>query len=145
MSNSIKQNTNPTGGRPTLQQKLQSFTAKHLRRRSKSPTRKASKTNQQNQTNEIVTLKAEIEELKQQKQNSNNTEAKTHEESNSTSGNCKTTQHPKNVQDASEGGQPENVELLNVITFIEETMKTLTTYGKQLKNQLDINLIKTEI
>ena len=44
-SNSINQNTNPTGERPTLQQKLQSFTSKHSRSRSKSPTRKASKTN----------------------------------------------------------------------------------------------------
>ena len=32
--------------------------------RCKSPTRKASKTNQQNQSNEIAALKAEIEELK---------------------------------------------------------------------------------
>ena len=61
-SNSIKQNTNPTGERPTLQQKLQSFTSKHSRSRSKSPTRKASKTNQQNQSNEIAALKAEIED-----------------------------------------------------------------------------------
>ena len=62
-SNSIKQNTNPTGERPTLQQKLQSFTSKHSRSRSKSLTRKASKTNQQNQSNEIAALKAEIAEL----------------------------------------------------------------------------------
>ena len=64
-SNSINQNTNPTGERPTLQQKLQSFTSKHSRSRSKSPTRKASKTNQQNQSHEIAALKAQIEELKQ--------------------------------------------------------------------------------
>ena len=94
-SNSMNQNTNPTGERPTLQQKLRSFTSKHSRSRSKSPTRKVSKTNQQNQSNEIVALKAEIAELKQ-KQNSKSTEAKTREESNSTSENCKTTQHPKN-------------------------------------------------
>ena len=75
-SNSMNQNTNPTGERPTLQQNLRSFTSKHSRSRSKSPTRKASKTNQQNQSNEIAALKAEIEELKQ-KQNSKNTEAKT--------------------------------------------------------------------
>ena len=93
-SNSINQNTNLTGERPTLQQKRQSFTLKHSSR-SKSPTRKVSKTNQQNQSNEIAALKAEIEELKQ-KQNSKSTEAKTHEESNSTSENSKTTQHPKN-------------------------------------------------
>ena len=83
-SNSINQNTNPTGERPTLQQKLQSFTSKHSRSRSKSPTRKASKTNQQNQSNEIAALKGEIAELKQ-KQNSKSTEAKTCEASNSTS------------------------------------------------------------
>ena len=50
-SNIIKQYTNPTGERPTLQQKLQSFTSKHSRSRSKSPTRKASKTSQKNQSN----------------------------------------------------------------------------------------------
>ena len=89
-----------------------------------------------------MALKAEIEELKEQKQNSKSTGAKTHEESNSTSENSKTTQYPKNVQETSEGGQLEKVELLSVITFIEETMET---YGKQLKSQLDINLIQTEI
>ena len=89
-----------------------------------------------------MALKAEIEELKEQKQNSKSTGAKTHEESNSTSENSKTTQYPKNVQETSEGGQLEKLELLSVITFIEETMET---YGKQLKSQLDINLIQTEI
>ena len=89
-----------------------------------------------------MALKAEIEELKEQKQNSKSTGAKTHEESNSTSENSKTTQYPKNVQETSEGGQLEKVELLSVITFIEETMET---YGKQLRSQLDINLIQTEI
>ena len=146
-SNSIKQNTNPTGERPTLQEKLQSFTSKHSRSRSKSPIRKASKTNQQNQSNEIVALKTEIEEFKQQKQNSNNTEVKTHEESNSISENSKTTQHPKNVQEASEGGQSEKVELLSVVTFIKETMKTLATFEKLIRHQSDpdgniINLTK---
>ena len=97
-SNSINQNTNPTGERPTLQQRLQSFTSTHSRSRSKSPTRKASKINQQNQSNEIAALKAEIEKLKQ-KQNSKSTEAKTHEESNSTSENSKSTQYPKTIQE----------------------------------------------
>ena len=104
--------------------------------------RKASKTHQQNQSNKVAALKADIEELKQ-KQNSKSTAAKNPEES--TSENSKTMQHPKNVQEASEGGQLGKVELLRVITFIEETMETLATYGKQLKSQLDINLIQTEI
>ena len=144
-SNSINQNTNRTGERSTLPQKLQSLTSKHSRCRSKSPTRKRLKTNQQNQSNKIAALKAETEELKQQIQNRNNTEAKTHEKTNSTSENSKITQHPKNVLMASERGQVEKVELLSIITFIEETMKILATYGKQLKSQLDINLIQTEI
>ena len=132
-SNSINQNTNPTGERPTLQQKLRFFTLKHSRSRSKSPTRKASKTNQQNQSNEIAALKTEIEVLKQ-KQKSKSTEAKTHKESNSTSENFQTMQYPENIQEASERGQLQKVELLSVITFIKETMKTLATYGKQLKS-----------
>ena len=108
-------------------------------------TRKVTKTNHQNQSNETTALKAEIKELEQQKQNSKSTESKTHKDCNITLENPKTTQHPKTVQKASEGGQLEKAELLSVITFIEETMKTLATYGKQLKSQLDINLITTEI
>ena len=49
------------------QQKLQSFTSKHLRIRPKSPTRKAPETYKQNQSNEIAALKAKIEELIKQK------------------------------------------------------------------------------
>ena len=53
-----------------------------------------------------------IEKWKQEKQNRNNTEDKTHKETNSASENPKTTQHPKNVQEASERGQLEKAELL---------------------------------
>ena len=70
---------------------------KYSRSRSKSPTKKASKTNQQNQSNEIAELKGGIEELKQQKQNTNNAEVKTHEKTNSTSEKSKITQHSKNM------------------------------------------------
>ena len=79
----INPNTNGTGERPTLQANLHSYTSKHSRRTSKSPTRKAWKISQQNQSNKIAALKAEIEELKQQKQNRNNTKAKTNEETDS--------------------------------------------------------------
>ena len=43
---------------------------------------------------------------------------------------------PKNLQEAAEESQLEQGELLSVIAFIKETMKTLATYGKQLKNHL---------
>ena len=36
-------------------------------------------------------------------------------------------------------------EILSVISFIEGIMRTLSNYGKRLKNQLDINLIEKEI
>ena len=43
---------------------------------------------------------------------------------------------PKNLQEAAEESQLEKGELLSVIAFIKENMKTLATYGKQLKNHL---------
>ena len=45
-----------------------------------------------------------------------------------------------NVASAMNRGQLENIELLKVISFVEETMKTLSNYGEQLKIQLDFNL-----
>ena len=54
-------------------------------------------------------------------------EAKNHEETNSTSENLKTTQHPRNTQEDSEGDQLGKVELLSVIVLIDETMNYLNT------------------
>ena len=39
-----------------------------------------------------------------------------------------------------EGGQQQNVEIISVISFIEQTMQTLKSFGEQLKIQLDTNL-----
>ena len=41
---------------------------------------------------------------------------------------------------ASHGGQEENIELINVINFIDKTMTTISSYGKRLKTQSDFNL-----
>ena len=46
----------------------------------------------------------------------------------------------KNMASVSHGGQQENVKLITVISFIEQTMKTLSNYREQLKTQLDFNL-----
>ena len=43
------------------------------------------------------------------------------------------------------GGQIEKIEILSVISFIEDTMKTLPNYRERLKKQLDVNLIQKEI
>ena len=53
---------------------------------------------------------------------------------------------PKNGPTASKtGGQIEKTEMLSVISFIEDTMRTLPNYGEKLKNQLDINLVQKEM
>ena len=44
----------------------------------------------------------------------------------------------------SHGGQEENIELINVMNFIEQTMTTLSSYGKSLKIQLDPNLTQQD-
>ena len=40
----------------------------------------------------------------------------------------------------SQGGQQQNMEIIQVIGFIEETMQNLKTFGKIFKVQLDSNL-----
>ena len=60
------------------------------------------------------------------------------------------TSRKKKVPESSKNGPTtwgpiEKIEILNVISFIEDTMRTLSNYGERLKNQLDINLIQKEI
>ena len=44
----------------------------------------------------------------------------------------------------SEGGQQGNAQLITVISFIEQTMKTLWNYGEQLKAHLDFSLTQQD-
>ena len=41
----------------------------------------------------------------------------------------------------SQGGQQQNIEIIQVISFIEETMQKLKTFAKKSKVELDSNLI----
>ena len=41
----------------------------------------------------------------------------------------------------SQGGQQQNIEIIQVIGFIEEAMQKLKTFAKKSKVQLDSNLI----
>ena len=50
----------------------------------------------------------------------------------------------ENTASVSHGGQQENVELITIINFIEQTMKTLSSYGEQSKTQLDFNLTQQD-
>ena len=45
-----------------------------------------------------------------------------------------------NTAPVSHRSQQEHVQLITVINIIEQTMKTLSNYGEQLKTQLDYNL-----
>ena len=51
--------------------------------------------------------------------------------------------HSKYAEMASNnnGGQQQNMEIINIIRYIEQTMKTLKNFGEQLKIHLDTNFI----
>ena len=92
-SNSIDENTNRTGKRAALQQKLQ-FSLRNIQEADLNHRQgNVEKQINENQSIELAVLKADIEELKQQKQNRNNTGGKTKDETNNTSKNFKKLQH----------------------------------------------------
>ena len=51
--------------------------------------------------------------------------------------------HSKYAEMASNnnGGQQQNMEIINIIRYIEQTMKTLKNFGEQLKIHLDTKFI----
>ena len=50
----------------------------------------------------------------------------------------------QNTAPVSHRSQQEHVQLITVIIIIEQTMKTLSNYGEQLKTQLDFNLTQQD-
>ena len=87
---------------------------------------------------EIKQLKEEIKLLKQTK---NNHQEETKEIK--TSNRCANSKNEFQAS-VSRGGQEENIELINLINFIEQTMTSLSSYGKRLKTQLDFNLTQQD-
>ena len=87
---------------------------------------------------EIKQLKEEIKLLKQTKNN--------HQEGTKEIKTSHARANSKNEFQASvsHGGQEENIELINVKNFAEQTMTTLSSYGKRLKTQLDFNLTQRD-
>ena len=81
---------------------------------------------------EINELKKEIKLLKQSKKQQYDPKTEMYRNTiNSESKNG-------NTPSVSHGDQQKDVELITIINFIEETMKTLSNYRKQLKTQLEI-------
>ena len=120
-------NANTENESQTLLNKLKTLNPnKRPQSRGKSPSRSTSKTRQEPspRDKEIENLKNEIRILKQSQTNSI------------------TGDNPKNAQMVSRlGGEAtNNTEIINVLTFIQQTMETLSAYNEQLKAKLDINL-----
>ena len=87
---------------------------------------------------EINELKQDIKLLKQYKTRQH--DPKTEMYKSNTNSESKN----ENTASVSHGGQQENVDLITVINFIQQTMKTLSNYGEQLKTQLDFNLTQQD-
>ena len=95
VSISIDENTNRTGKRAALQQKLQ-FSFRNIQEADLNHRQGNEETHiNKNRSIELAALKGDIEELKQQKQNRYNTGGKTKNQTNNTSKNLKNLQHPK--------------------------------------------------
>ena len=109
--------------------------------KGKPPSRSNSSTNQSKEEGfkrQIKHLQEELDNLKQDS-SSKNQSLINQSLSQSTE---QQKQQPKNFQTASiiDGGQQQNIEIISVISFIEQTMQTLNSFGEQLKLQLDTNL-----
>ena len=99
------------------------------------------KINDQPGVQEIAKLKAEIEKLKLINQTGNTNMDHIHQNQKKNQ-KKKSKNRPKASQT---GGQIEKIEILSVISFLEYTMRTLSSYRERLKKKLDINLIKKEM
>ena len=82
---------------------------------------------------EINELKEEMKLLKQSKKQQHDPKSVMYKKHNFEIKN-------KNTASVSHGHQQENVQVIAIINLIEQTMKTLSNYGEQLKKQLDFNL-----
>ena len=87
---------------------------------------------------ELNKLKEEIKMLKQSKKQQHDPKTEIYKN------NITLESKNENTASVSHGDQQENVQLITVITFIEQTMKTLSNYGEQLKTQLDFNLTQQD-
>ena len=137
----MKNKTNESNTLANKQVTVEQLRRLNIKNKGKSPSRSTSSTNQSQEES----LKQQIKQLQQEvrdlKDNSN---------INETSNNPlfkepkQQSTHSKNAEVASNnnGGQQQNMEIINMISYIEQTMKTLKNFGEQLKIQLDTNLIQ---
>ena len=130
--------SNTLANKPTTVEQLKTL---NIKNKGKSPSRSTSSTNQ----GQEESLKQQIKQLQQEVR-----DLKGNSNINETNNNSlfkepkQQPTHSKNAEMASNnnGGQQQNMEIINMISYIEQTMKTLKNFGEQLKIQLDTNLIQ---
>ena len=87
---------------------------------------------------EINELKEEIKLLKQSKKQLHDPNTEMYKS------NIISESKNKSTASVSHGGQQVNVQLITIINFIEQTMKTLSNYEEQSETQLEFNLTQQD-
>ena len=132
--------------KPNIHERIRSMNPnnKH-RKQGKSPSwtfSKRSNANEDKQQQKINELEEEIRKLKTTQNiltettNNDQAEMSNPPQQNSENG---------NAASATNRGQQENIDLLKVISLVEETMKTLSNYGEQLKMQFHTKSFNRDI
>ena len=134
----VTKKSSETNIQPNKPDTIQKLKALNIRKtKGKQPSRSNSSTNQ----TEEESLKLQVEQLKQELQHLKNETNKQENNNNKVTFN-EQPQYSKNEEQASTtngGRQQQNVEIISVISYIEETMKTLKDFGEQLRIQLNTN------
>ena len=121
--------SNTLANKPTTVEQLNPL---NINNKGKLPSRSTSSTNQ----GQEESLKQQIKQLQQEVR-----DLKVNSNINETNNNSlfkepkQQVTHSKNTEMASHnnGGQQQNMEIINMISYIEQTMKTLKNFGEQLK------------
>ena len=127
--------SNTLENKPTTVEQLKSL---KINNKGKLPSRSTLSTNQ----SQKESLKQQIKQFQQEacglKDNSNINETNNNPSFKEPKQQSK---HSKNAEVASSnnGGQQQNMEIINMINYIEQIMKILKNFGEQLKIQLDTN------
>ena len=135
---SSKTKTSTTTEHKTTIEQLKALNIKNKKGKPPSRSNSSKKSKEKGFKRQIKHLQEELDNLKQDS-SSKNQSLINQSLSQSTE---QQKQQPKNFQTASiiDGGQQQNIEIISVISFIEQTMQTLNSFGEQLKLQLDTNL-----
>ena len=125
-----------------IHEKLRSLSPTiRTRKQGNIPSRNNSNTNMvkdDKYQQELNELKEEIKMLKQSKKQQHDPKTEIYKN------NIILESKNENTASVSHGGPQGNVQLITVINFIVQTMKTLPNYGKQMKAQLDFNLTQQD-